>query len=246
MKSLIGLVSALILSTTSVQVESVSDEEYKDAKVLYELLSEELSDEENEILSDDKFIWGLIGSSIEEGRAGLVQYSFSRKGAYGFELPSGGTKIKTLDDISYLESWTISDKDTEEGLPKKGSLGVGCIQWSYDRRIKYCKVLRSVISNENYITDEELQRADIEMILKELRDSSVFIEAIENDLPKEPDVTDYCKSLCVHYFGIKEEDSITNRCENANELYIRYNSEKRRRRINTDIEGRCLIAVAFF
>ena len=229
MNSLIGaLVFSMLFSIASVQT-SAADKEYEDAKALYESLSAELSDYDDEIISSDEFIWGFVGSSIEEGRAGLVQYSFSRKGAYGFELPSGGTKIKTLEDIIYLESWTTSDKGTEEGLPKKGSLGVGSVQWSYERRLKYCEILKELISDPRHISDEELKMADIKMISYEL--SETYKETVTKELPDKPTERDCCDALCIKYFGITSEESREERCDNAEKFYSRYLSEKRARKI---------------
>ena len=52
---------------------------------------------------------GLMANLFAEGNYGIVEYSFSKNHSYGFNLPSGGFKCKTIRDIIYVRDWTTSN-----------------------------------------------------------------------------------------------------------------------------------------
>lgn len=100
------------------------------------------------------FAIGMLGNVNGEGTYGLVEYSFSKRHAYGFSLPSGGFVIKSAEDATYAKNW---DSVTHTGDPQKGSCGVGSVQWSFDRRVLLCE---KYLSNCSTYSDEELSMVE--------------------------------------------------------------------------------------
>ena len=65
-------------------------------------------DEEGNRLYSDEFIIGFLANVEAEGNTGVVEHIFSRQHAYGFELPSGGSRIRSIYlkyFVSYLDCW---------------------------------------------------------------------------------------------------------------------------------------------
>lgn len=111
---------------------------------------------------------GLMANLIEEGNYGIVEYSFSKSHNYGFYLPSGGHKCKTIEDIKYVRDWTTSNNNSGKNL-KKGSCGFGSVQWSYDRRVNFAKICLSIMKNDSDVNDTNWAIAEATFIAQELK-----------------------------------------------------------------------------
>lgn len=97
-----------------------------------------------EPLYGENFAFGVMGNIFAEGDFGVVEYTFSQKHPYGFSLPSGGTSVTSEADIDYLIAW---DSTTDSGSPKKGSCGLGIIQWSWGRRVAVATKYKSIVTD---------------------------------------------------------------------------------------------------
>ena len=205
---------------------------FDEAELTFDLIEEEVTAEDDELLQDPAFIWGFLANAVDEtgGRLGAVEWQFSWEKSYGFELPSGGTSLKTKEDIEYLKNWTTSDAGTLDGLPRKGSAGVGAVQWSFERRVTYCEILEGIISDEENITEEELRQADAQMFLYELRTNESFLKNIKSYLPANPTVSDYAAAICWCYVGNGGDEMITRRRTNAS-CFMTYWEEARKEEI---------------
>ena len=112
---------------------------------------------------------GLMANLVAEGNYGIVEYSFSLSHSYGFRLPSGGSKCRTIEDIRYVKSWTTSDYGSEFSKVKKGSCGFGSVQWSYDRRVNFANVCLSIMKKDSDVHDGNWAIAEATFIAQELK-----------------------------------------------------------------------------
>ena len=194
----------------------------------------DLKNEDDETIYPEEFIIGLIANIEHEGKSGVVEYSFSRYHQYGFELPSGGIKMQTMDDIDYLLDWTTSNEGTQEGWAKKGSCGVSCVQWSFGRRITYLNKLKTNMGDRTEITDFDLSTTDLEMVLEELDPEGKYYKRIMSAVGNNPTASDYAEAFCDYYFMPKYADlnmsttgeSCIERRATAERLWKIYKSEK--------------------
>ena len=81
-----------------------------------------------------------MANLVAEGNYGIVEYSFSKSHNFGFYLPSGGVKCKTIADINYVKNWTTSNEGSGNSKLKKGSCGFGSVQWSFERRVNFANI----------------------------------------------------------------------------------------------------------
>ena len=110
-----------------------------------------------------------MANLVAEGNYGIVEYSFSKSHSYGFRLPSGGSKCKTIQDIKYVKSWTTSNKGSELSKVKKGSCGFGSVQWSYERRVNFANVCLSIMKKDSDVHDGNWAIAEATFIAQELK-----------------------------------------------------------------------------
>lgn len=158
------------------------------------------TDEDGNKLYSEEFVVGIIANVEHEGAPGVVEYYFSQCGQYGFALPSGGTKIKTIDDVNYLLNWTTSDDETLPGHALKGSCGVSSVQWSYGRRIKWLNKLKESMGKRTVVTQYDLTYADVTMMLEELDVNGYYYNKVMSAVGKNPTAADYAEALCDYYF----------------------------------------------
>ena len=112
---------------------------------------------------------GLMANLVAEGNYGIVEYSFSKSHSYGFRLPSGGSKCKTIEDIKYVKNWTTSNKGSELSKVKKGSCGFGSVQWFYERRVNFANVCLSIMKKDSDVYDANWAIAEATFITQELK-----------------------------------------------------------------------------
>ena len=112
---------------------------------------------------------GLMANLVAEGNYGIVEYAFSKSHGYGFSLPSGGFKCKTIKDIEYVRDWTTSDAGTGNNKLKKGSCGFGSVQWSYDRRVNFAKICLSIMKKDSDVNDANWAIAESTFMTQELK-----------------------------------------------------------------------------
>ena len=112
---------------------------------------------------------GLMANLVAEGNYGIVEYAFSKSHSFGFSLPSGGYKCKTIKDIEYVRDWTTSNEGSGNSKWKKGSCGFGSVQWSYDRRVNFAKVCLSIMKNDSDVNDANWAIAESTFITQELK-----------------------------------------------------------------------------
>lgn len=167
-------------------------------KSMYETFVKEVDDEGKRVFSDE-FIVGLIANIESEGTPGVVESAFSIYGAYEFELPSEGKVIKTKEDVEYLLNWTTERCREEDESVCKGSCGVSSIQWSYERRLKWLKLLQNEIANKKPINQDTFLEVDRQMILLELKKDGKYYNKVIDNLPEDPSVEDYAEALCDFY-----------------------------------------------
>ena len=110
-----------------------------------------------------------MGNLVAEGNYGIVEYSFSKSHSYGFRLPSGGSKCKTIEDIKYVKNWTTSNKGSELSKVKKGSCGFGSVQWFYERRVNFANVCLSIMKKDSDVHDGNWAIAEATFIAQELK-----------------------------------------------------------------------------
>lgn len=190
------------------------------------------TDEDGNRLYSDEFVIGIIANVEHEGAPGVVEYYFSLCHDYNFYLPSGGTKIKTIDDINYLRNWTTSDDGSIDGCALKGSLGVSSVQWSYKRRLKWLDKLTESMGRRTIVTQYDLTYADVSMMLEELDLDGNYYKKVANAVGKNPTAADYAEALCDYYFIPNKADynmsgtsvECKTRRESAKELWRIYNS----------------------
>ena len=180
-------------------------DDHRDLVTLYYGLLDAVN-EDGERLYSDEFIIGFLANVESEGNTGVVEYAFSREGAYEFALPSGSTKIRTLSDINYLLDWTISDEGTVEGGTKKGRCGVSCVQWSYGRRIQYLERLKRNTAGRYEITTYDIAVTDLEMVLYELTPGKRYYNEVMEAVGDSKDVRVYAEAFCDRYFKPKKAD----------------------------------------
>ncbi len=221
LKSIINLILCTVIifpffSADSVSAEKVTKEVYmtewnahladhKDIVNLYYGLKDAVDEEGNRIYSDE-FIIGFLVNVEAEGNTGVVEHVFSRQHAYGFELPSGGSKIRSVYDIDYLLDWTITDGDTDGIGVAKGSCGVSSVQWSYGRRISYLERLKKNINGRWEVTEYDISSTDLEMVLYELEPGRRYYNEVMEAAGDKTDAENYAEALCDKYFKPKNAD----------------------------------------
>jgi len=190
-------------------------------------------DEEGNRLYSDEFVIGIIANVEHEGAPGIVEYYFSLLHYYDFYLPSGGVKIKTIDDVYYLLNWTTDNSENSLGV-FQGSCGVSSVQWSYQRRIKWLNKLLASLNGRTVVTQYDLTYADVTMMLEELDINGTYYRKVANAVGKNPTAADYAEALCDYYFIPAKADlnysntgsECQDRRETAKELWKKYNSDK--------------------
>ena len=179
----------------------------------------------------EEMIIGFMANLEHEGNSGVVEYQFSKDHSYGFELPSGGCYIKTVDDVDYLLDWTTSNVGTIDGLPQKGSCGVSCVQWSFGRRITYLKKLKE---GRYYVTEYDLAKTDVEMVFEELDPEGYYYNAVQAAVGHNKTAENYAEAFCDTFFKPKNCDlnmsttgsSCIGRRQTAARLWSLYTSDK--------------------
>lgn len=127
---------------------------------------------------------GLMANICNEGNFGIVEYSFSSSAStshyyhnHSFRLPSGGSKVATRADLDYLknESWDTTSKHqigtNKDGSPRycsPGSCGLGCIQWSYNRRLGLVEEYYKALGSGDTVTEEIMKTAECNFMFTEL------------------------------------------------------------------------------
>ena len=112
---------------------------------------------------------GLMANLFAEGNYGIVEYSFSKKHSFGFYLPSGGVKCKTIADINYVKNWTTSNEGSGNSKLKKGSCGFGSVQWSFGRRVNFANICLSIMKVDSDVHDGNWSIAEATFITQELK-----------------------------------------------------------------------------
>lgn len=191
-------------------------------------------DEEGNRLYSDEFIIGFLANVEAEGNTGVVEHIFSRQHAYGFELPSGGSRIRSIYDINYLLDWPITDGDNDDIGVSRGSCGVSSVQWSYGRRINYLERLKENIGNRWDVTEYDIAETDLEMVLYELEPGRRYYNAVTEAAGDDADAEVYAEAFCDYYFKPKNADlnmsgkgeSCKTRRAAAKDLWKIFNSEE--------------------
>ena len=116
----------------------------------------------------DECAIGLMGNLVAEGNYGIVEYAFSRSHNFGFYLPSGGVKCKTIADIVYVKNWTTSNQGSGNSKWKKGSCGFGSVQWSFERRVNFANICLSIMKVDSDVHDGNWAIAEATFITQEL------------------------------------------------------------------------------
>ena len=111
---------------------------------------------------------GLMANLVAEGNYGIVEYSFSKNHSFGFCLPSGGAKCKTIADIKYVKNWTTSNEGSGNSKLKKGSCGFGSVQWSFGRRVNFANICLSIMKEDSDVHDGNWSIAEATFITQEL------------------------------------------------------------------------------
>lgn len=138
---------------------------------------------------------GLMANVASEGNFGVVEHAFSVNKPYGFSLPSGGTIVKTMNDVEYLKAW---DSTTTTGSPKKGSCGFGCVQWSYDRRVTLANIYISM--SQGSITEELKMTAEIQMMATELSPGTGYYNNVSSAANKAGGSPEkWAEAFCDYY-----------------------------------------------
>lgn len=185
--------------------------EHQDLINVYNELFDARDAEGNRLYSDE-FVMGIIANVEHEGAPGIVEYYFSLLHYYDFYLPSGGVKIKTVDDVYYLMNWTTDNSDKSLGV-FKGSCGVSSVQWSYQRRIKWLNKLLESLNGRTVVTQYDLTYADVTMMLEELDINGTYYRKVTSAVGKNPTAADYAEALCDYYFIPAGADlNYTNTC----------------------------------
>ena len=117
-----------------------------------------------------------MANLFAEGNFGIVEYSFSKNHSYGFYLPSGGVKCKTIADIEYVKNWTTLNDNSSKSKLKKCSCGFGSVQWSFERRVNFANLCLSIMKNDSDVNDENWIIAEATFITQELK---VYYKTIE-------------------------------------------------------------------
>lgn len=116
---------------------------------------------------------GLMANLAAEGNYGIVEYAFSSSHNFGFYLPSGGVKCKTIADIKYVKNWTTCSNCGTRNMGsytlKQGSCGFGSVQWSYDRRVNFANVCLNIMKKDSDVNDGNWAIAEATFIAQELK-----------------------------------------------------------------------------
>lgn len=193
-------------------------------------------DEEGNRLYSDEFLIGMIANVEHEGAPGIVEYYFSSLHYYDFYLPSGGVKIKTVDDVYYLMNWTTTNEESTPGSIFKGSCGVSSVQWSYTRRIKWLNKLLASLNGRTVVTQYDLTYADVTMMLEELDVNGIYYRKVLSAVGDNGTAMDYAEALCDYYFIPANADlcysNTGTQCQarraSAADLWEKYTSEEER------------------
>lgn len=138
---------------------------------------------------------GLMANIAAEGNYGVVEHAFSLRKPYGFGLPSGGTVMKTVEDIDYLLNW---DSTTSTGDPKIGSCGVGSVQWSYGRRIGFLKVVKGLINDGMAINDDMWSTAEATYIMQEFQPGGGYYTKVLSHVSSNT-AEEWAEAFCDYY-----------------------------------------------
>ena len=151
----------------------------------------------NPTLGTDAAI-GLMANIVAEGDCGVVEYEFSREHDHGFSLPSGESKITTYSDLNYLENWTSTDQNKYGENTKKGSCGVGSIQWSFGRRILLIGFYKQYITNDSEVTNNNLSLGESAMMGNELTPGSTYYNTVSSHVTNGT-VEEWAEAFCDYY-----------------------------------------------
>lgn len=161
---------------------------------------------------DDNAAVGLMACLWNEGSFSVVEHYFSKSGAGGFKLPSGGVTAKDKTDVDYLRAWpsSSSDKTTVNITNSKGktipvtktSCGFGMIQWSFERRITLCDEYLNAFNScgTTTVDDNVSMLAETSMMSTELKPGSSYHTDVCAKLgSKDPSVENWCEAFCDAY-----------------------------------------------
>lgn len=168
---------------------------------------------------------GLMANIANEGSLGEVEHSFSLDHAYGFRLPSGGAIMKTIADIEYARDW---DSVTGSGEPKKGSCGVGSVQWSFGRRVACLNVALSIMKSDNDVTYENWLVVEAVYMSEELKPGTTYYDSVSCHVGADT-VENWAEAFNDYY------EISSGCCSNGNKMSGIGNSCKKRRTEATKI-----------
>ena len=143
---------------------------------------------------------GLMANVAQEGSERLVEYAFSTNHAWGFTMPDAGSSahITTLRDLQYYIDWDSTTQDKGSYNYKKGSCGVGSVQWSFGRRVAVASLAKSYMSSDADVTDLNWQKAERDMFANELEVGSSYYTAINSHISSDS-VEDWAEVFCDYY-----------------------------------------------
>lgn len=165
----------------------------------------------NPTLGTDAAI-GLMANIVHEGNYGVVEYSFSTDSGHyykdhSFRLPSGGSIVSTKADLDYLkaQSWNLTaqhvlgyDDNGDPRYCKPESCGLGCVQWSFGRRLALIDKYYEVLGDNNTITDEMKQTAECLHMSVELTPGSTYYNTVSSHVTNGT-VEEWAEAFCDYY-----------------------------------------------
>lgn len=179
---------------------------------------------------------GMMANANHEGSYGVVEHYFSKNHHYGFRLPvSKGDKVTTRQDMEYLRNWTIEDApagqkeyNSKGEEIKRGSCGLGSVQWSYDRRIALVDIYLSM-SGDTY-TDEMLQEGEARVIDLEMTVGEYYYNVVSKAANKHGGTCEAWAEAFMDYYEVG-----TGMCPLKSRMTQSGSGCRERRRTATDI-----------
>ena len=152
-------------------------------------------------LFGDNAAVGLMANIAAEGNYGVVEHSFSKSGAHGFSLPSGYTDgtIHTVADIRYCLNWDSTDRNSYDTKVKKGSCGIGSVQWSFGRRVTFCNIALSIMKTDADVTAENWSLVEANMFSTELSTGTTEYNNLCKYADSNWSCEDWAEAICDYY-----------------------------------------------
>lgn len=149
-----------------------------------------------------EFALGVMANIKAEGAPGVVEHAFSKSHAHGFSLPSGGTEVKSTEDVEYLKAWDHTSEVKDKGV-KKGSCGFGMAQMSFGRRVRLCDAYLANVTD--YSDKHQLAIAEVAYIDAELAEGGAY-----DSVPKKckgKSAEECAKIVCTEFESPANEQS---------------------------------------